>query len=133
MKKLLIPVALAIICIAPPAFAEETPQVEKQVVVETPSAPEPKPIKPHWPTKPHWQVSEDELSDLRGGEMVAIGNQTLIGITQGNILNGDYTAGSVAITENALSNFSGVGNLVINTGGQVTLQSGLNLVINVSN
>jgi hypothetical protein len=127
MKKRLIPITLALICIAPPAFAEETPPVDEQAVVETPTTPAPK------PATPHWKVSEDELSSLRGGEMIAIGNQTLIGITQGNVLNGDYTAGSVAITDNAFSNFNGVGNLVINTGGQVTLQSGLNLVINVSN
>jgi hypothetical protein len=132
MKKPLIPLALAILCSAPPAFAEDISPVEEQVVIEKPVAPEPKPATPHRPT-PHWQVSEDELSSLRGGDMVAIGNQTLIGITQGNVISGDYTAGSVAITDNALSNFSGVGNLVINTGGQVTLQSGLNLVINVSN
>ena len=38
---------------------------------------------------------------------------------------------SVSLSDFALSNFNGVGNLLINTGGQVSLQTGMNLIINV--
>ena len=58
-------------------------------------------------------------------------NQTLSAITQGNVLNGDFTAGSVSLSDNALSGFNGVGNVLINTGAQVSLQAGMNLTINI--
>ena len=77
------------------------------------------------------QLSDDELGELRGGETLLISNQTLTAITSGNVINGNYTAGNVTLSDHALSSFNGVGNLLINTGGQVSLQSGMNLTINV--
>jgi hypothetical protein len=77
------------------------------------------------------EVGDDELTDLRGGESIVVGNQTLLAITSGNIINGNYTAGNVTISDNALSNFSGLGNVLINTGAQVSLQTGMNVTINV--
>ncbi len=76
-------------------------------------------------------VSDDELGGLRGGESMTIANQTLVAITSGNVIGGDYIGGSVSLSDFALSNFNGVGNLLINTGGQVSIQSGMNLIINV--
>jgi hypothetical protein len=76
-------------------------------------------------------LNESELGELRGGQTIIVGNQTLTAVTRGNILNGDYQAGAVTLSDNALSNFNGVGNLAINTGAQVSLQSGMNLIINV--
>ncbi len=76
-------------------------------------------------------VSNEELNRQRGGEAIVIANQTLSAVTQGNVLNGDFVAGSVNLTDSALSNFNGVGNIVINTGAQVSLQSGMNLTINI--
>jgi len=76
-------------------------------------------------------LSDAELGTLRGGEEIIVTNQTLEAITSGNLINGDYTAGSVSMSDNALSNFNGIGNLVINTGAQVSLQSGMNLTITV--
>ena len=78
-------------------------------------------------------LSDSELGEIRGGEVKVVSNQTLVAITSGNVINGNYTAGNVTLSDNALSNFTGVGNLVINTGGQVSLQSGMNLTINVGN
>jgi hypothetical protein len=77
------------------------------------------------------QVSDDELTDLRGGETIVVGNQTLVAITSGNIINGNYTAGNVSLSDNALSGFNGLGNVLINTGAQVSLQTGMNVTINV--
>jgi hypothetical protein len=72
------------------------------------------------------------LDNLRGGQTIVVGNQTLTAITTGNVLNGDYTAGSISLSDNAFSSFNGFGNLAINTGAQVSLQSGMSVVINVS-
>ena len=58
-------------------------------------------------------------------------NQTLVAITSGNVIAGDYVAGNVSLSDNALSNFSGIGNVLINTGAQVSLQTGMNVTINV--
>jgi hypothetical protein len=76
-------------------------------------------------------VSNEELDQQRGGEAIVIANQTLSAVTQGNVLNGGFVAGSVNLTDSALSNFNGVGNILINTGAQVSLQSGMNLTINI--
>jgi hypothetical protein len=76
-------------------------------------------------------LTDDALGQLRGGESLTVANQTLVAITSGNVMNGDYTAGSVSLSDFALSNFNGVGNLLINTGAQVSLQTGMNLTINV--
>jgi hypothetical protein len=75
-------------------------------------------------------LSDDALSDLRGGQAIVIGNQTLNAVNSGSTLNGNYTAGSVALTDNALSNFNGLGNVLINTGAQNNLQSAMNVTIN---
>lgn len=78
-------------------------------------------------------LNDHELDIQRGGQSLVITNQTMTAITSGNVLNGDYTAGSVALSDFALSNFNGVGNLLINTGAQVSAQSGMNLTINLGN
>jgi hypothetical protein len=77
-------------------------------------------------------LSDADLSQHRGGESIVVGNQTLRAVTSGNIVNGDITAGAVNISDGALANFNGVGNFAINTGTQVSLQSGMNLIINIS-
>lgn len=76
-------------------------------------------------------LDDSELDRQRGGQSLVITNQTMDSIVAGNVLNGDYTAGSVALSDFALSNFNGVGNLLINTGAQVSAQSGMNLTINL--
>lgn len=77
-------------------------------------------------------VADSELDKLRGGQELVITNQTLVAVTSGNTINGNYTAGDISLSDFALSNFNGVGNLLINTGGQVSLQTGMNLTINVN-
>ena len=77
-------------------------------------------------------LTEKDLADNRAGQTVVAGNQTLTAVTTGNVLNGNYVAGSIVLSDQALSNFNGVGNFAINTGAQVSLQSGLNLTVNVA-
>ena len=75
-------------------------------------------------------ISDEDLLALRGGTAIVVGNQTLTAINNGSVFNGDYRAGNIALTDNALSNFNGLGNLVINTGAQNNLQSAMNVTIN---
>jgi len=76
-------------------------------------------------------LNDSELDTQRGGQSLVITNQTMDSIVSGNVLKGDYTAGAVTLSDFALSNFNGVGNLLINTGAQVSAQSGMNLTINL--
>lgn len=78
-------------------------------------------------------VADEDLLGLRGGQALVIANQTMTAINTGSVLNGDYTAGSISFSDNALANFNGFGNVVVNTGAQSNLQSGLNLTINIAN
>lgn len=77
-------------------------------------------------------LGDADMAQYRGGESITVGNQTLKAITSGNVLNGNFTAGSITLSDGALANFNGVGNFAINTGAQVSLQSGMNLVINIA-
>ncbi len=76
-------------------------------------------------------ISNEELGELRGGQGVVLSDQTLVAITSGNVIHGDYVAGDVSLSDNALSNFNGLGNVLINTGAQVSLQTGMSVTINV--
>lgn len=77
-------------------------------------------------------LADEELSDLRGGEAIVIANQTMSSITAGNNIGGDAIGGGVSLSDSALSSFTGFGNIVINTGSQVSLQSGMNVTININ-
>lgn len=76
-------------------------------------------------------VGEDDLGELRGGQSLVLANQSLAALNAGNTIGGDNVAGAVNVADNALSNFNGLGNIMINTGSQVNLQSGMNITINV--
>lgn len=107
----------------------EPPADEIAVVVEPASIP----ASPETaPPETNNELSDDALNDMRGGQAIVIGNQTLNATNSGSVLNGNYTAGSVALTDNALSSFNGLGNILINTGAQNNLQSAMNVTINFS-
>jgi hypothetical protein len=92
--------------------------------VSPPATPAPSAEKPP-------QVVDAELGDQRGGDSAAVGNQIMNAATTGNVINGNYTAGGITVSDNALSAFSGLGNIVINTGAQVSVQSGMNITVNL--
>lgn len=75
-------------------------------------------------------LSLEELAQARGRATIVISNQTLQAITSGNQL-GSFVAGSINLSDNALSSFSGVGNFLFNTGAQNNLQSGMSLTITI--
>ncbi len=82
------------------------------------------------PIQEEGTLSDEDLLNLRGGQAIVVGNQTLTAISNGNAFNGNYAAGNIALSDSALSNFNGLGNLVINTGAQNNLQSAMNVTIN---
>lgn len=74
-----------------------------------------------------------EMAAVSGGEAVRIEvltRQQLTGATSGNTINaGTVTSGAVNFSESALSGFNGVGNFVVNTGANNTLQGAINISI----
>lgn len=76
-------------------------------------------------------LDDAALDHLRGGQAIVIANQSLTSVVAGDI-GGDVSGGAVTLSDNALSGFNGLGNIVINTGSQLSLQSGMNITINIS-
>lgn len=78
-------------------------------------------------------LSGDELAGLAGGDggvAVAVSNQELKAVNSGNRITADQVVtGSVSLDHNALSNFSGLGNIVVNTGNNNNLQSSLSVSV----
>ncbi|MDB5366896.1 MAG: hypothetical protein JWM77_2823 [Rhodospirillales bacterium] len=75
----------------------------------------------------------DELARLTGGEVPnqgTITSQTVTAISSGNSITGAAIgSGDIALTQGALSGFSGIGNWVINTGHNNTLQGTLSVSV----
>jgi hypothetical protein len=78
-------------------------------------------------------LSLDEMESLSGGQGVnveVLTRQQLSGTTSGNTVNaGTLTSGAVSFSRDALNGFNGVGNFVINTGANNTLQGAINISI----
>ena len=134
MKPPIVPVLLILAGFTVPVSAQMPPPDAAPLVTE--AVPADAMVTPAIPTRPERKspmLNDNELDTLRGGQSLVITNQTMNSIVSGNVLKGDYTAGAVTLSDFALSNFNGVGNLLINTGAQVSAQSGMNLTINLGN
>ena len=74
-----------------------------------------------------------EMASLSGGEGVDVAvltRQQLTGTTTGNTVNaGTVTSGAVNFSDNSLSGFRGIGNFVVNTGANNTLQGAINISV----
>ena len=133
MKPPIVPVLLIVAGLSVPVSAQlpppeaAAPAAVEAAATEASAAP----AIPARPARKSPMLDDSELDTQRGGQSLVITNQTMESLVAGNVLNGDYTAGSVALSDFALSNFNGVGNLLINTGAQVSAQSGMNLTINL--
>lgn len=133
MKPPIVPVLLVMAGLSVPVSARmpppeaEVPPAVTAIQVEAFAAP----AIPAQPERKSPMLKDSELDTQRGGQSLVITNQTMDSIVSGNVLKGDYTAGAVTLSDFALSNFNGVGNLLINTGAQVSAQSGMNLTINL--
>jgi hypothetical protein len=82
---------------------------------------------------PEVRLSSSEMATLAGGEGVNVAvltQQQLTGATTGNTVNaGSMTSGTVTFSDNALSGFRGIGNFVVNTGANNTLQGAINISV----
>jgi hypothetical protein len=78
-------------------------------------------------------LSADEMSATHAGSDTTVNvvtRQQLSGTTSGNsVVAGTLTSGAVAFSPQALNGFSGVGNFVINTGANNTLQGAINISV----
>ena len=78
-------------------------------------------------------LSVEEMAATSGGQGITVEvltRQQLTGATTGNTVNaGTLTSGDVTFGADALQGFSGVGNFVINTGANNTLQGAINISI----
>ena len=78
-------------------------------------------------------MSTEEMAAASGGQGVSVEvltRQQLNGSTSGNTVNaGTITSGPVSFGADALDGFSGVGNFVINTGANNTLQGAINISV----
>ena len=79
-------------------------------------------------------MSEGEMAQASAGQEVitveALTRQQLTGATTGNTINaGVLTSGQVTFSPQALNGFNGIGNFVINTGANNTLQGAINFSV----
>ncbi|HEY8617348.1 hypothetical protein [Phenylobacterium sp.] len=78
-------------------------------------------------------LSLAEMEGASGGQGVSVEvltRQQLSGTTSGNTVNaGTLTSGDVSFGAEALDGFNGIGNFVINTGANNTLQGAINISV----
>ena len=76
------------------------------------------------------QADLDALAGEGIGDVNVITGQTLTAITAGNTINaGTVGSGAITLGPNAFSGFDGIGNFVVNSGHNNTLQSSLSVSI----
>jgi hypothetical protein len=110
-----------------PELARAQPMVSEPVITSAPDVLQDKAVSVATGDAP---LTDGDLGNLRGGDALVVGNQTLTAINNGTVFTGNYNAGGVSLTDNAFSSFNGLGNIVINTGAQNNLQSAMNVTIN---
>jgi hypothetical protein len=108
---------LAPILMLATATPGETAKLDKPVATATKSA-------------PALDAASLEAIAGEGGPLFIITDQTLTAVTAGNsITAGTVGSGSITLDQNAFSGFDGIGNFVINSGHNNTLQSSLSVAI----
>jgi hypothetical protein len=116
-----------IICLITTLLSSAAVAAEAQSVL--PAAPETPPSQ----AEPRAPLSPEEMESASGGQGVALQvttQQQLTGTTSGNTVTaGVLNSGDVSFGAEALDGFSGIGNFVINTGANNTLQGAINISI----
>ena len=84
-------------------------------------------------------MSQDDLAKMSGGadvtvnETTALSNQELTAVSDHNTVNGNLTTGQVNFAPGSLSDFTGLGNFVVNTGANNILQGTISVSIATGN
>jgi N-acetylglutamate synthase/N-acetylornithine aminotransferase len=78
-------------------------------------------------------MSLEELSGIRAGEapqFTVSNNQNVTASSTANVISaGSLTSGGVSFSQNAFSGFSGIGNIVVNTGNNNAIQGTLSVTV----
>jgi hypothetical protein len=80
-------------------------------------------------------MTQNDLGDMSGGQSVTVtttvlSQNDLKATTSGNTINAQtVTSGPISFSNNALNAFAGVGNFVVNTGANNTLQGSISISI----
>jgi hypothetical protein len=80
-------------------------------------------------------VADDALDHLsgKGDTTISITDQDLTAVSSGNTISAaSVTSGAISLTDNALAGFGGVGNFLMNTGHNNSLQSNVSVTIIVT-
>lgn len=97
------------------------------------SAPAAASAKTSAPATPRKALSDNEMAAISGGaemDVQVLNRQTLTGATTGNTVNANsLVSGQVNFSTGALSGFSGIGNFVVNTGANNTLQGAISVTV----
>jgi hypothetical protein len=93
-----------------------------------PPSPAAQPAQPRLAAEP---VNEDDLQALSGGQAMNVNEQQLKAMTSDNSVNalGSVNNGSVTVSPGAFAGYAGLGNFVINTGNNNSLQGTMNVNI----
>lgn len=107
-------------------------------VLATPALADPAPASRGAPTAVEGEaqgavLTEEEMRQISGGQEVlveTVTSQTLTGSSSGNSITAQsYASGAVTFSAEALDGFNGIGNFVINTGANNTLQGAINVSV----
>jgi hypothetical protein len=113
--------ALALAVLAGPVHAEAVAPAD------------PARMSPPATAAPARALSQQEMRQARGGqaeEISAVATQTLNASSSGNSITAQTVrSGDVTFSPDALSGFSGIGNFVINTGANNSLQGAINVSV----
>jgi hypothetical protein len=120
-------VSLALMAAAPPAAAAPVDFTECFFApVETAEG-----FAPAAAAEP--EVADEDLAELAGlgdAPLAVLTEQTLTALNSGNaVIGANVGSGAISIDQNAFSGFDGIGNFVINSGHNNTLQSSLSVSI----
>jgi hypothetical protein len=78
-------------------------------------------------------ISLEELSDIRAGEapqFIVSNSQSVTASSTANVISaGSLISGGVSFSQNAFSGFSGIGNIVVNTGNNNAIQGTLSVTV----
>jgi hypothetical protein len=78
-------------------------------------------------------LSREELSGIRAGEapqFTVANSQNVSASSSSNVISaGSLVSGGVSFSQNAFSGFSGIGNIVVNTGNNNAIQGTLSVTV----
>ncbi len=116
---------LSLLALSATAQAAEPPARPEAAVAAAPAAIDPVKAAPA-------KINAEDLAKLSGGKEVvtSLTDQDLTAVNTGNTISAaQVSSGNISLSGGALSNFNGVGNVVVNTGHNNNLQSSMSVTV----